>query len=162
MGAQSYFPLGEESGRRSAGVVQHLITMLVGFGLGCAMIYAAGGQPLAVILPADNMVTIRQPSRNFMQPVQEGRRAVLSGLAVLPFLATAEQARADKDRYIDELLTRSKDNLAKNNADRLNTQKWNGRRYSVNPKLKPVASTPKVDVLAKVASDFKVLDIANR
>ena len=32
--------------------------------------------------------------------------------------ARAEQARADKDRYIDELLTRSKDNLAMNNADR--------------------------------------------
>merc|ERR1712228_1153778 len=53
--AESYLPLAEESDRRSAGIVQHFVTMLVGFGLGCAMIYAAGGQPLAVILPANDM-----------------------------------------------------------------------------------------------------------
>merc|ERR1711933_323370 len=116
----------------------------------------------AIYMAANPQQFVRQPSKTFMQPVQEGRRAVLSGLAVLPFLATAEQARADKDRYIDELLTRSKDNLAKNNAERLNTQKWNGKRYSADPKLKPVASTPKVDVSAKVASDFKAAEIAGK
>jgi len=69
--AGSYLPLAEDSGRRSAGIVQHLATMLVGFGLGCAMIYAAGGQPLAVILPADNMAAqITQPAqRQFLQPL---------------------------------------------------------------------------------------------
>merc|ERR1712151_204230 len=61
----------EDSGRRSVGIVQHLATMLVGFGLGCAMIYAAGGQPLAVILPANNMATqISQPAQGqFLQPL---------------------------------------------------------------------------------------------
>jgi ribulose bisphosphate carboxylase small subunit len=62
--AESYLPFSEESGRRSTGLVQHLATMLVGFGLGCAVIYAAGGQPLAVIMPAENMAT------QFTQPVQ--------------------------------------------------------------------------------------------
>ena len=53
--AASYLPLSEESGRRSAGLVRHIATLLLGFGLGCAVIYAAGGQPLAVILLAGNM-----------------------------------------------------------------------------------------------------------
>merc|ERR1711920_1020779 len=113
-------------------------------------------------MAATQLQSLRQPSKSFMQPVQEGRRAVLTGLAVLPFLATAEQARADKDRYIDELLKRSKDNLAKNNADRLNTLKWNGKRFSADPKLKPSASPPKIDVKAKVASDFKAAEIAGK
>merc|ERR1712039_96370 len=66
--AGSYLPLAEDSGRRSAGIVQHLATMLVGFGLGSAMIYAAGGQPLAVILPADTMAA--QPAQGqFLQPL---------------------------------------------------------------------------------------------
>merc|ERR1719277_398171 len=127
------------------------------------MIYAAGGQPLAVILPTDNMAAqFTRPSRNFMQPVQEGRRAALTGLAVMPFLATAEQARAEKNAYIDELLKRSKDNKAKNNADRLNTQNWNGKRFTVDSKLKPVATPPKIDVPAKVKSDFKAAEIAGK
>jgi ribulose-bisphosphate carboxylase small chain len=62
--AESYSALSEESGRRSAGLVRHLATMLLGFGLGCAVIYAAGGQPLAVILPAEDMAA------QFTQPVQ--------------------------------------------------------------------------------------------
>merc|ERR1719387_2431227 len=41
-----------------------LATMLVGFGLGCALIYATGGQPPAVILPGENMAA------QFTQPVQ--------------------------------------------------------------------------------------------
>merc|ERR1712039_896705 len=66
--AGSYLPLAEDSGRRSAGIVQHLATMLVGFGLGCAMVYAAGGQPLATILPANNMAV--QPAQGqFLQPL---------------------------------------------------------------------------------------------
>jgi ribulose-bisphosphate carboxylase small chain len=61
---EAYAALADESGRRNAGIVRHLVTMLVGFGLGSAAIYAAGGQPLAVILPADNMAA------QFTQPVQ--------------------------------------------------------------------------------------------
>jgi len=74
--AESYLPLAEESGRRSAGIVQHLVTMLVGFGLGCAMVYAAGGQPLAVILPADNMAAqFTQPAQGqFLQPLAKMAR----------------------------------------------------------------------------------------
>ena len=72
--AESYLPLAEESGRRSGGIVQHLITMLVGFGLGCAVVYAAGGQPLAVILPADNMAAqLTQPAQAGSGIVQDGR-----------------------------------------------------------------------------------------
>jgi ribulose-bisphosphate carboxylase small chain len=69
--AGSYLAFGEESGRRSAGIVQHLATMLVGFGLGCAVVYAAGGQPLAVILPANSMAAqVTQPAQGqFLQPL---------------------------------------------------------------------------------------------
>merc|ERR1712003_182003 len=69
--AGSYLPFAEESGRSSAGIVHHVATMLVGFGLGCAMIYAAGGQPLAVIMPANNMATqVTQPAQGqFLQPL---------------------------------------------------------------------------------------------
>merc|ERR1712048_1207456 len=69
--AESYLPLADESSRRRAGIVQHLVTMFAGFGLGCAMIYVAGGQPLAVILPADNMAAqLTQPAqRQFLQPL---------------------------------------------------------------------------------------------
>jgi ribulose-bisphosphate carboxylase small chain len=69
--AESYLPFAGESDRRSAGLVQHLVTMFVGFGLGCAMIYAAGGQPLAVILPAENMAAQpTQPAQaQFLQPL---------------------------------------------------------------------------------------------
>merc|ERR1712151_468682 len=44
-------------------LAQHLVTMLIGFGLGCAMIYAAGGQPLGVILPASDMAAELAPTR---------------------------------------------------------------------------------------------------
>merc|ERR1711933_506627 len=56
-----------------AGLVQNLATMLVGFGLGCAMIYAAGGQPLAVILPADDMAAqLTQPAQGqFLRPLPQ-------------------------------------------------------------------------------------------
>merc|ERR1711862_855844 len=69
--AESYLPLADESSRRRAGIVQHLVTMFAGFGMGCAMIYIAGVQPLAVILPADNMAAqLTQPAqRQFLQPL---------------------------------------------------------------------------------------------
>merc|ERR1712151_50257 len=78
--AMAYLPFGEESGRRSSGIARHLVTMLVGFGLGCAMIYAAGGQPLAVVLPADNMaVQFTQPAqRQFLQPLAKAHAATLT------------------------------------------------------------------------------------
>jgi len=44
--------------------VQHLFAVLIGFGLGCALIHASGGQPLAVILPADSM-SVMQPVMGF-------------------------------------------------------------------------------------------------
>merc|ERR1712151_528172 len=98
----------------------------------------------------------------------QGRRAILTGLGVMPFLATADQARADKDRYIDELLKRSKDNLAKNNADRMQTQKWNAKRFDLkltaalhdDPKAVPPFTLK--DVPAKVKSDFKAAEIAGK
>merc|ERR1711870_159314 len=146
--------------------------MLVGFVLGCAVLWAfpTDNEQEVAVNPAIYMAAnpqqfVRQPSKTFMQPVQESRRAVLTGLAVLPFLATAEQARADKDKYIDELLKRSKDNAAKNKATRLNTQNWNGKRFSADPKLKPVATTPgfsAIDVKAKVKSDFAAAEIAGK
>merc|ERR1712048_1040988 len=76
--AESYLPLADESSRRRAGIVQHLVTMFAGFGLGCAMIYAAGGQPLAVILPADNMAAqLTQPAQaQFLQPLAKSSPAV--------------------------------------------------------------------------------------
>merc|ERR1712151_1296809 len=69
--AGSYLPFAEEQGRRSTGLVHHVATMLVGFGLGCAMIYAAGGQPLAVIMPTNNMAAqVIQPAQGqFLQPL---------------------------------------------------------------------------------------------
>merc|ERR1711904_380117 len=70
---------------RSASIVQHLVTMLAGFGLGCAMIYVAGGQPLAVILPADNMAA------QFTQPAQ---RQFLQPLAAHPHAATPAQIQS--------------------------------------------------------------------
>jgi hypothetical protein len=166
-------PLTQESpSSRSFGAGKATFYMFVGFILGCAMLWAfdKDNEQVVAMDPAVYMATnplqsVRQPSRSFMQPVQEGRRAALTGLAVLPFLATAEQARADKDKYIDELLKRSKDNMAKNNADRLNTQKWNGKRFSADPKLKPVANTPgfsAMDVKAKVKSDFQAAEIAGK
>lgn len=66
--AETYIPLAEESGRRSAGIAQHLVTMLVGFGLGCVMIYAAGGQPLSVIWHASNMAAMQPAQGQFLKP----------------------------------------------------------------------------------------------
>merc|ERR1712228_693163 len=90
--AESYLPLAEDSGRRSAGIVQHLATMLVGFGLGCAMIYAAGGQPLAVILPANNMAAqFTQPAQGqFLQPLAK----MQSPVTVHPHAATPAQIQS--------------------------------------------------------------------
>jgi len=42
--------------------------MLVGFSLGCALIHAAGGQPLAVMRPSTNMAALQTASR--FSPVQ--------------------------------------------------------------------------------------------
>merc|ERR1719454_1687059 len=72
----SYVTLGEptvqESGRRSANVVTHLFAALIGFGLGCALIHASGGQPMAAILPSDNMaVQFMQPAVGF-SPINLG------------------------------------------------------------------------------------------
>jgi ribulose-bisphosphate carboxylase small chain len=55
-----------------ADIVRHLIAVLTGFGLGCVMIYAAGGQP-AVVLPADNMAAQVTQRAQFLQPVARGK-----------------------------------------------------------------------------------------
>eukprot|EP00747_Dinoflagellata_sp_TGD_P132757 gnl/TRDRNA2_/TRDRNA2_175112_c0_seq2.p1 gnl/TRDRNA2_/TRDRNA2_175112_c0~~gnl/TRDRNA2_/TRDRNA2_175112_c0_seq2.p1 ORF type:complete len:307 (-),score=44.57 gnl/TRDRNA2_/TRDRNA2_175112_c0_seq2:584-1504(-) len=55
---------------RRSGKVQALVSLLIGFGLGCAVFYVAGGQPLQPLDPAINLAWTQpaQASR-FMQPV---------------------------------------------------------------------------------------------
>merc|ERR1712039_957997 len=65
------------SGAMPSEKVNVLVAMLVGFGLGCALIHAAGGRPLAVMRPSVDMAAVRmQPAltsqSNFM-PMQLAR-----------------------------------------------------------------------------------------
>merc|ERR1712014_188836 len=77
--------------------VRALAAMVTGFGLGCALIHAIGGRPLAVMRPSVDMAALRiQPAlasqSNFM-PMQLGRprsstvanaerREMMAGLAL--------------------------------------------------------------------------------
>merc|ERR1719230_1878828 len=69
----------QEPGRRSASIVRHVSALLIGFGMGCAVIYASGGQPLAVVFPSDSMAV----RSKFMHPV----------MGASPFLPKAVQQR---------------------------------------------------------------------
>merc|ERR1711862_61591 len=103
-------------------MIQALIAGLVGFGLGCALLNIAGGQPLAVVRPSMDMAQVQpmkqqmMPARNFVsrfqprvQPWQPasravfveaekeapGRRGVLTGVAsLIPLVAISEKADA--------------------------------------------------------------------
>jgi len=91
--AESYVAFADSNqgpGRRSVRIAQHIFSALIGFGLGCAMIYASGGQPMAVILPADNMVT----RSRLMQPVM-GMSPVLRKDAQLRGPAPAHSTNPD-------------------------------------------------------------------
>jgi glyceraldehyde 3-phosphate dehydrogenase len=91
--AESYVAFADSNqgpGRRSVRIAQHIFSALIGFGLGCAMIYASGGQSTAVILPADNMVT----RSRLMQPVM-GMSPVLRKDAQLRGPAPAHSTNPD-------------------------------------------------------------------
>merc|ERR1719436_796760 len=60
----------QEPCRRSASIVRHVSALLIGFGMGCAVIYASGGQPLAVVFPSDSMAV----RSKFMQPMMGSSR----------------------------------------------------------------------------------------
>jgi len=77
---ESYVSIAEGTGRRGASIVQHLIALVVGFGLGCVMIYAAGGQPLAVAAPADNMAAhlTQSAQGQFLQPAARVQSPMLT------------------------------------------------------------------------------------
>merc|ERR1711933_138334 len=67
--------------------VHALLAMIVGFALGCAMIYAAGGQPLAVMRPSTDMAVL-QPAvasqSKFMSPVKSVRARMQPLRASMP------------------------------------------------------------------------------
>merc|ERR1712176_454598 len=88
--------MGRKSRTMPSDKVHALVAMLIGFGLGCALIYAAGGRPLAVMRPSVDMAALRiQPAAsqsNFM-PMQLARprsstvanaerREMMAGLAL--------------------------------------------------------------------------------
>lgn len=105
--------------------VQLLVAMLVGFAVGCAVIHATGGQPLAAFRPSVNLAVPYSPARashsKFMQPLQPmrarassvvansepdaemGRRQMLAGAFGLAVAASNRAALAGEDPRFDKV-----------------------------------------------------------
>merc|ERR1712113_16974 len=88
--------------------------MLAGFGLGCALIYVSGGQPQAVIMPADNMAAqFTQPAQGqFLQPLarmqspvkaQGVREAPLHSLAQIQAYSPFNNKKYETLSYLPQL-----------------------------------------------------------
>jgi len=112
------------------------------------------------------------PEEGALTPDQT-RRAMtqmMAGLALLPLALLAGEADAksgpvkygtSSDPYVQALVTKSKENMEKNNEERYQTAQWNAKRFSMelNNALKDVKSPNRgwPDVEAKVARDKAVV-----
>merc|ERR1712190_347386 len=115
-GSKAGFTQTKSKGTMPESKIQALVALLLGFGLGCAVIHAFGGQPLAAVTGVEPVSMAAGPmqlakarhamlpasrTRNFLQPVQASKSPI-AGL--LDIVVPIKEGNSKKPAELDILV----------------------------------------------------------